>query len=82
MLIRDTWAKSCEVGLPECGPLLYVRYFGRQQIRAVLPRFLQRFLPPPAANFFVIAAEQNLGHRPAAEFRRARVMWAVEKRDS
>ena len=50
-----------------------------QQIRAVAPRFFQGFLQAPAANFFVISAEQNFRHVPAAKFRGARVVGAVEE---
>ena len=51
---------------------------GRQQIRAVAARFLQRLFHPPAPNLFVIAAEQNLRNRPAAEFGGASVVGEVE----
>jgi len=41
-------------------------------------RFLQRLLAAPAADFFVVAAEENFGDVPAAERRRAGVMRVVE----
>ena len=56
-----------------------VRRFGWQKVRAVPSRFFERLLLAPAANLFVIATDQNLGHRPAAKFRGAGVMGKVEK---
>src|SRR6266446_2605141 len=41
-----------------------------QQVGTVPHRFLQRLLPAPAADFLVVAAQQNLRHGPAAVFRR------------
>jgi protein involved in polysaccharide export with SLBB domain len=52
---------------------------GTQQIRAIPPRFLQRLLAAPAANFFVIAAQQNFGDRPAAEFGGTRVVGEIQE---
>ena len=57
-------------------PVLLVR--GRQQIRAVAARFFQRFFQSPAPNMFVVAAKQNFGDFPAAEFRRAGVVRKIE----
>src|SRR5260370_34924625 len=50
-----------------------------QQIGTVPQRFLQRLLPAPAADFLVVAAQQNLRHGPAAVFRRTRVMRKIEQ---
>ena len=51
-----------------------------QQIRAIAPRFFQGHLQAPAANFFVISAEKDFWHVPAAKFGGARVVRAVEEK--
>ena len=56
-----------------------VRCFGRQKVRAIAARFFQRLLLAPAANLFVVAADQNFRHRPAAKFCGARVVGKVEE---
>src|SRR5713226_7385255 len=50
-----------------------------QQVGTVAQRFLQRLLPPPAADFLVVAAQQDLRHGPAAVFRRTGVMRKIEQ---
>jgi hypothetical protein len=50
-----------------------------EQIRPVPPGFLHGLGYSPAANFFVIAAEQDFRYTPAPEFRGARVVGEVKK---
>src|SRR5712692_2728294 len=50
-----------------------------QQVGPVAQRFLQRLLPAPAADFLVVAAQQNFRHGPAAVFRRTGVMRKIEQ---
>ena len=50
-----------------------------QQVRTVALRFFQGLLRAPASNLFVITAEENFRDTPAAKFRGARVVGAIEK---
>ena len=45
-----------------------------QQIRAVLPRSLDRLLSSPPLDFGMISGKQDIGDFPAAKLRRARVL--------
>src|SRR5437762_465522 len=56
------------------------RQFGqRQQVGPPLEGPAQRQAPPPARDLRVEAGEQDLGHRPIAEFRRARVLRVLQE---
>jgi hypothetical protein len=56
-----------------------VLFFDSQQIRAIPLRFLEGSFAAPAANFFMISAEQNFRHGPTAEFGGTRVVRKVEE---